>query len=326
MARNDSRIVNELSRKLGRPQSDADGSPHVSVGGDYSFCCPMCISRSRSKTRDTKYKLMINIGKGIYHCYRCKASGSLHDLIDIKIGMAASAVDRAAVRPPSGMPSHSTEIVRTGDKWKWLSSRRKIGRGIDPVYDWDGTPWAKGLFMESLGMPWHIILVFPNSDYWLAYATIKEIEPKTINETGKKIVYNPRILKDVDDLWLVEGPMDCLSCPNSVASLGKEYWPGLGRALLDIGFSRLVICLDGGELESTVEMAVKLSRNGINSNRIFYCLLPNGYDPNDVGSSSVEMAEYMNSSCDGLIHPMHTLPIIRRMPRMAIPEVDYDKS
>ena len=218
----------EILIKFGDPREVLD----TPKGKEYRYNCPFCLDNRGDE--DTKGHLFVNETKGIYHCYRCGASGRLlHEdikgykrltLVDNK-ELLKDLIDIIEDNPVDQLDMVIPRKKAYEDKYArmYLVSRGFTDEMIDK-YDLR----VGSLFSNLLGY-----VVIPNqvkslvmTDMYCA-RTYTGQTPKYRNPPSSKaasIVYNlHRIAQNPDRIIICEGAFDAMSAgSDAVALYGKE--------------------------------------------------------------------------------------------------------
>ena len=266
------------------------------IGDEVKVNCPFCPKRV-GKT-DTKRHLGINVAKGVFGCFRCHAKnpdqGTLHELLGIDSR-------QHTFKPfPNRQPEVEGDILPAGFTTLSIPPKSHIAQQVYWYLRQRGIRDEAILISEvgytlEPGKPnYRNRAIFPvrqgNKIVSFQARAIGEGTPKTLNPTKQgeeslSIVYGIDWYYKGSRVFVSEGPMDALSHPGGLALLGRMMNTEQKEKILLAGFHEIVVCLDGGLWDESVEIARKLARN---HRRIRVGILPVDTDPADLKTTEFE--------------------------------------
>jgi DNA primase len=238
--------------------------------------CPYC--------SNNRYNLEINSVEGIYHCWVCGASGRIEKFFTDQslnfdtTGWKPSVVTREE-KDVEQMDLSLFKTVEYKANYKFLS-----GRGIeaDDVSRYNLLTVDQGRYKDRL-----IIPLKDGEKY--VYFVSRDMFPRgkylnpVIDRKNLLLYYLGEDVSVRKRLYIVEGAFDAISVNKlgfSVAMLiGSSLSDGQIKKIKRIGFSDVVVCLDGDLKKKAVDMQLNLIRDGVNAKII---LIPGNDDPNDL--------------------------------------------
>lgn len=268
------RIYDILERFLG---TSRQGS-YMEGTTQYQFNCPVCAD-DNGGIPDNKYNLEISLSKLQYHCWKCESSGSLSKLIRTYGGRLFLAEFNEVLKELRtsalySLDSGITEAITPQlEKLHLPKSFKKIdlqhcadkrvvryalSRGLDQKiidkHNLGYCPW------EEEDKKWSCRIIIPSYDEFgeLNYYVGRDYLPekkdamffrpkyKNCDNDKKQIVFQESTIDWDADVYLVEGALDCLYCPNCIALLGKSLSSDsiLFSTLMEKCTASVVICLD----------------------------------------------------------------------------------
>lgn len=253
------------------------GTPVEIINGkngslEYRYNCPFCIDNRGDP--DTKGHLYVNNKKGVYHCYRCGASGSIKEdksgysnveLVDnTEIIKQLSDIVNDTKLSEYSMVVPRKKAYTDQTAREYLNNRGLSDEMIDK-YDIR----VGGIFSNLLGY-----VVIPNqvrnlvmTDMYCARSFVGST-PKYRNPSGAlagSSVYNlHRIDQDVDQLIVCEGAFDAISaeimCSPSVALYGKDCSETKLNKILSKRPKSIVVNLDLDAANKAYELADRIKK------------------------------------------------------------------
>lgn len=291
-----------LSRALGDPKS-------TNSDVEFAFRCPFCIAGY------DKYKLGINIAKGVGHCWICEWKGSIATLLR-KIhlpNLVSEYYDTPLIPEENAITKKEEELdlpegythvldMEDGITKDHIVKHLLRDRGLTPV---DLSTYNIGFTTEG-EYAFRIIVPSYNEDAKLTYFVTRAIYPdakkyKNPSISKNKVIFNEWFIDWKSKVVLVEGVFDALVTPNAIPLLGKEVHNLLIDRLVKEGTKDVVIALDGDAegVKASHKVFMKLEKYGIKAK---IAELPPGKDLSDLGinrqliKTIISNAEYPNLS------------------------------
>lgn len=283
------------------------GQPKTDMSQDYQlqFNCPRC-AEENGGIPDGKYNLEVNIGRGVYHCWRCESSGdamsgSLRTLIkryggkellseyeaivtQIRINKLYKLPNYEDVRVDIGRTAltlpptfQKINLNKCDKRVKAYLDSRKITQDIIDKYNIGYTSYIKD--KPSWGN--RIIIPSYNEDGTLAFWTGRDFtnndkRVKYCNSPGIKkndIVYVRSTLNLDCDVYIAEGALDAImGPPNCTALLGKvlKKDDALYKELYSHANANIIIVLDGDTQPEETKRIYRLLNHGRLRGKIRY--------------------------------------------------------
>ena len=284
--------------------------------GEYFLCCPFCTHRAGKD--DTKYKLAVNPGKGVYVCRRCNKAGRV-TLPEFGTPTIVPDVVVKEFEKPQGFTpfeSWSSDAIpaRARPYYDYLYARFKytdktpelkssvlldhlvwVGAGFCPIGRYAGR-----VVFPLYAFPWHNFELAGTREFmavhhkraWVGFVArtiIPGREPKYLYPPGMDKKGNlwgtPEAAKHPPaSLYLVEGVLDAFALyPAGVAAFGKNVSTEQLELLLKASNqgTRIIVCLDGDAWEEGLVLAARLHMMGARD--VKWCKLPPKTDPGDLG-------------------------------------------
>lgn len=252
----------------------------------YQWNCPSCAEEKGGV--DGKYNLETSFLIGKFHCWACDAKGSLSYLIgkyggskllkeyqdEIKAINESKMYDLSSYMDTVNgviqndgkvltLPKTYTKIdisTLKNKKLKEYLEKRKITQDIVDKFNIGYTQWDG----EEYSMRSRIII--PSYDengilnYWVSRDFTgyeKRTKYKNCDADKKEIVFQESTIDYNADIVLVEGAIDCLYYPNTIAMLGKFLLKDseLYRKLYNKANANIIICLDA---DTTLDEAKRI--------------------------------------------------------------------
>lgn len=273
MAR-ESKIRNYAIRRFGEPVNS-----HVTNSNNIIFTCPNC----------NRPKLYVNLGNGMYNCFRCgnkgklKIKNTLGEVYKQYYNTVDSAVHKKenevffVIYPHESLNSLQIDCLRnrglTDDDIEYyhITSDGDTGRIIIPNY-------VKGIF----------------TDFYVGWEYRKRLvtdsNPKYLNndqctKKGSLLFNGWRIPKDNNYVVLCEGVFDAITAgKHAVASLGCNLTEKQVQLLIELQSKKIIIAYDGDEpgvkgSDKVIQYLYKYHYKG----EVEYVPLPINIDINDMG-------------------------------------------
>ena len=237
--------------------------------------CPYC--------GNSKHNLQISISKAVYHCWACDKKGKIEkffkdqNLEFDRTGWKSSATKKESTPEKLDLTGFVSLFFSYPDHEDFL-----LSRGIEPddVNRYDLMITHTGRYKGKLIIPLkegHEFVYFVSRDMFPKGRYLNPV----INKKEFLLYYlgNENSLR----LYLVEGAFDAISVNKlgfSVAmllgsSISKEQIAKIKR----IGFSDVVVCLDGDLKKKAIEMHDRLTKANIKTKIV---LIPGNDDPNEL--------------------------------------------
>ena len=271
----------------------------------YQFNCPWCADDKGGV--DNKYNLEISFAIGKYHCWSCGHAGTISKLIRLRGGKALcdeyfsiineikeSQYYNLDMFKDNGdmfeevylrLPKTFTKIDIASCKDKELKSyliKRGITQDIIDFYNIGRTTW------DEEDWTWRNRIIFPsyNSVGELNYyvgrtyrSKDKRAKYKNCDADKNRIVLHEDKIQWDSDIYLVEGAIDCIYYPNSIAMMGKflNNKMELYSKLREKANANIIICLDADTTIDEVKRIYKLLDRGRLRDKIKYIRLDGDY-------------------------------------------------
>lgn len=249
----------------------------------YQFNCPYCADEKGGV--DGKFNLEISFSLGKFHCWSCNSAGPISKLIKYRGGKPltdeyfnivnelkeARYYDLSMFQDKEGifeeqsvvLPKTFTKIDMSICRDRALLTyleKRKITQDLINYYNIGYTPWSDD------DKAWRNRIIIPSYDasgdlnYFIG-RTYRENDrrPKYKNcdaDKNRIVLHEDKIQWDAD-IYLVEGALDCIYYPNSIALMGKflNRKMEVYSKLYERANAGIVICLDG---DTTIEETKRL--------------------------------------------------------------------
>ena len=273
---------------------------------EFWTCCPFCEERKGSP--DTNFHLGFNTKKAMWHCFRCEASPrnvktNIENLKDTArlyetpstVTQLRSRIERAATR--------KTPDYIDLDLISWELTKEHTPLAYDYMINRNFSPDEIKKYNLRVGKTfidpktkrnvkrWRERILFPFFDgdncIFVCGRSYMGRDPKYINSSGSKksVVYG---------LERVNGEKECIIAEGIISAIAAERATGipavclLGKSNSDWALSkirskanRVYLSLDGGVNRERRELRRRLLGLGF---EVFEVLLPEGKDPDDLGS------------------------------------------
>ena len=255
-------------------------------GTDYLVCCPFCL-RTAGKP-DTKYKMHITPSVGIYHCFRCDASGAIQSMFKDLARMRNTPEAVEHILPlPNNIQGPGDMVALNQLPDNHVAIRYIKGRGFDPdslTHNYGimycsrgrtfGGPRGRHIFdttntiifpmiMDGKSVGWQARLLYnPESapeDQYEIYGYGKNedgeyiVPPKYLTSPGLdkgRILFNYDNARKFEFVTICEGTFDAIKVGlNGVATLGKGVTDNQMR-LLKSYWRFAIILLDPGDADT----------------------------------------------------------------------------
>ena len=294
-------IVNILENFLGTPHSHYESKSQV------QFDCPVCSQEKGRYEGDGKGNLAINYEKGVYKCWACWERNNMHgSLLYLirKYGNKQHLKDYLLIAPkiikdrnqeeykeividvklPESLRKFSESepyFTNHNDAYRYVKSR---GINNDILHRFDIGYTCDGKHRDRIIIPSYNINGELN--YYIARAFHKWNKTKYLNpeseieaQNKNDIIFNEQKVNWDSTIYLVEGAFDHVVTPNSIPLLGKFISDKLFHALQTKALGKVVIVLDGGDIERKDALILYKKLNTLNLyNRIRIVYLEDNMD------------------------------------------------
>lgn len=267
----------------------------------YQFNCPYCADEKGHI--DGKYNLEVSFSLGKFHCWSCGSAGPISKLIKSRGGRPladeyfrivnevkeAKYFDLSMFQDREDifkeqyvtLPENFRKIIIERCRDKALVAyleKRGITQDIIDFYNIGYTPWS------DTDKGWRNRIIIPSYNVagelnYFTGRTYKENDrrPKYKNcdfDKNKIILHEDKIQWDAD-IYLVEGAIDCIYYPNSIALMGKflNNKMEVYNKLYEKANAGIVICLDGDTVINEVKRIYRILDRGRLRGRISYIKL-----------------------------------------------------
>lgn len=230
------------------------------------FKCPRC--HLRGKTADISGHLHVNVEVEKFNCFRCEWRGPLAALFKLYgIASTSSVSDWSTTIRGMSILSGKSYDDGSGDgiyedisypcsvvhpmaipeAWDYLTSPKPVGRGLSlaqieyyGIVAASDPPYLGRIFIPTRNKGKFV--------FWVARTYIDQI-PRYLNPKGlskRHYIFGLDQAKSYDTVIITEGVFSAIAAgPNAVATFGKAVSDEQRRLLLDSGFSKYVVALDG---------------------------------------------------------------------------------
>lgn len=270
----------------------------------YQWNCPSC--EAEKGVNENKYNLETNFTIGKCHCWACGFSGPISRLIKVYGGQEMLAEYFRIIKElkesryadinlfkDDGNTIFETELLKLPETFikldlkncrdkalKEYCKTRHITQDIIDFYgigytSWDEPEWK---WKNRLIVPSYNSIGELNFYVGRTYRDPeKDKRPKYLNCDADKIAivnHEDKIQWDAD-IILVEGALDCIYFPNSIALLGKSLTKEseIYRQLKTKANAKVIICLDSDTKPVETKKTYRLLNTGRLKNRIWYVQL-----------------------------------------------------
>ena len=266
------------------------------------FNCPCCADENGG-TPDNKYNLEVNLYKQVYLCWKCSqthgTSGSLLKLvrqygtpaqykeykeelyaiqqtklydIDFFSGGTVNHEEKTVIYPKT---YRKIDLSKTKNKrlLDFLAKRRIDQACIDRfsigITTWDEADYS---MRNRLIVPSYDS--YGDLNYWVGrdFTGFQKAKYKNCTVDKKSIVYQENLINYDNDIYLVEGVLDSLRLPNTIAMLGKILTKDtkLFSSLYSKAKGNIFIILDQDTQTKETKQIYKLLNVGRLEGKIFY--------------------------------------------------------
>lgn len=267
----------------------------------YQFNCPYCTEEKGYV--DGKYNLEVSFSLGKFHCWSCGSAGPLSRLIKTKGGKNlldeyfsiineikearyydltmfqdnAEIFEERFLKLPLNFQQINLETCRDKSLVNYLK-KRHITQDMIDYYNIGYVPWS------DEDKAWRNRLIIPSYNavgdlnYFIG-RTYRDNDkrPKYKNcdaDKNKIVLHEDKIQWDAD-IYLVEGALDCIYYPNSIALMGKflKREMEVYSKLYERANAGIVICLDGDTTINETKRLYRILDRGRLRNHISYIRL-----------------------------------------------------
>ena len=254
-----------IEYKFGEPINVSDGRR----GREYQFNCPFCVENRGDP--DTKGHLFVNERYGIYHCYRCGASGKIDSDDNSGYSPEVAASNEDLLKSMEEVLSEEKEmidiLIPRKKALEDISARHYLnGRGLtDEMIDLYDLR-VGGIYSNLLGY-----VVIPNqvklevmTDMYCARSFVGS-KPKyrnPIESRSSLCVYNlHRVDQNPDRIIICEGAFNAMAAGrDAVALYGKECSEAKLSKLLSKRPKKVVVNLDLDASNKAYELADRIKK------------------------------------------------------------------
>lgn len=228
---------------------------------------------------------------GVYHCFRCLASGKISRWLAGKLGVPYQEITKPEIKKAKPIEKFQLEklypfsLVIQSPILKRCVDYLMIDRGLteEQIQHFDISFVIDG--------PWWLIgaLAFPlfDSTYPEGYVYRKRKGGYGNPGIDSDALFNARALDSIEKIYVVEGPMDCIKIYplSGIATLGKDVSEErLDR--LSCVENDLVIAMDGDAWVYSQSICRQLQLRG--KTNVEWIKLDAGYDPGEIGTNIIE--------------------------------------
>jgi len=285
------RIYNILTSILGESKQGSFSKDTM----QYQFCCPW-ETEERDGIPDGKYNCEVSFSLGVFHSWCCDNKGPISYLIkkwgnkdlvseyySIIKDLKESKYYNLDLFKDDGTFRYEEQIVKLPKTFKKIDinsltksnlrnylAKRKITQDIIDFYNIGYTSWDKNEWQvkDRIIIPSYDI----NGDinYWVGRdftGSPNVVKYRNCNADKKRIVLHEDKIQWDADIVLVEGALDCIYYPNSIALMGKALKKDyeLYKVLQERANADIIICLDS---DTKIEETKKIY-NLLNTGRLF---------------------------------------------------------
>lgn len=295
-------IARITERVLGHPRHETD------TEGWTEYNCPYCADFDGVES-DGKYNCCVNYREGYFHCWKCGTAGKISRVLkdyggsslvgeyydeirnirnsqEYQLFQENTLVKNELIEVENAVKlPENFRLISSADKESYSAYRYLKERGLDyKIINEFGigyVPWS-----DDYKMRCRIIIPsydqYKNLNYYVARDYTNKQKRKAMNPdvNKKEIIFNEGKINWCENIYLVEGPMDAISVPNSIPLLGKVLKEdfALYEAIVEKARANVIIMLDNDAIDDAREMYRFLNCGALKDRvRIIEC--PNGYDP-----------------------------------------------
>jgi len=252
------------------------------VGNEEIYICPFCTKRRGSPDRSGH--LYSNIINKFFICHRCGAKGR-------NVSIASNT--HALPLPANNLLDYLDSLYEADEEDRTHPESGSLPPGVTPIltnslaHDYlrgRGISNSDIVFYSLLDLPAEGRVLIPiyvdnNIRYWMTRSYINTT-PKYKNSPTPKynVIFNYDHARYYNTVVVCEGAFSAINVGrNAVALLGKYASFGQIKLLSELPCKRIVVLLDGDALDSSLDLAGKLSYY----RDVHICPLPYDKDPAD---------------------------------------------
>lgn len=295
-------IARITERVLGHPRHETD------TEGWTEYNCPYCADIDGVES-DGKYNCCVNYREGYFHCWKCGTAGKISRVLkdyggsslvseyydeirnirnsqEYQLFQENALVKSELIEVENAVKlPENFRLISSADKESYPAYKYLKERGLDyKIINEFGigyVPWS-----DDFKMRCRVIIPsydqYKNLNYYVARDYTDKQKRKVINPdvNKKEIIFNEGKINWCENIYLVEGPMDAVSVPNSIPLLGKALNEDfvLYSAIVEKARANVIIMLDNDAIDDAKEM-YRFLNCGVLKDRIRIVECPNGYDP-----------------------------------------------
>ena len=295
-------IARITERVLGHPRHETD------TEGWTEYNCPYCADFDGVES-DGKYNCCVNYREGYFHCWKCGTAGKISRVLkdygvpslvgeyydeirnirnsqEYQLFQENTLVKNELIEVENAVKlPENFRLISSADKESYPAYRYLKERGLDyKIINEFGigyVPWT-----DDYKMRCRVIIPsydqYKNLNYYVARDYTNKQKRKAMNPdiNKKEIIFNEGKINWCENIYLVEGPMDAISVPNSIPLLGKVLKEdfALYEAIVEKARANVIIMLDNDAIDDAREM-YRFLNCGVLKDRVRIIECPNGYDP-----------------------------------------------
>lgn len=273
-----------------------DSKKHNEGKGQIAFDCPACALDKGKPQGDGKGNLEVNYNKGVFKCWSCYQTNSMHGGIPKLIKRFGSPqllkeylilkpeyrhdddVQSIIVKFPKGYKKLSECPKDSFKRGSAISYLYKRSLGSDIIKEFDIGYTTDGDFHDRIIIPSYD--EFGDINYFIARSFDWKVKPKYLNPEAEKqeVIFNENKINWDSTIYLVEGVFDHIVIPNSIPLLGKFISPKLFELLYKKASANIVIVLDSDAYADALQL-YKILDVGDLKDKIKMCIPADGLDP-----------------------------------------------
>lgn len=225
--------------------------------GETRYNCPFCILIG--KTPDTKGHLYVNWSKGVYHCFRCGASGKTTQLKDVPLTLykhcVDDGVDRVALTDPRRFVKYTIDEIELKYPQVFAFLQRK-----------NAVTYFQQVYLTFASMGYGLVIPLQFRARTSYQVRMFDCSPKYLSSPGFRKCDFPIGLDELVSpvAVLVEGYFDYLPLRGfAVCTFGKGVYKELPQMLRAVGVKSVVVLWDSDSHLDSLSDAVKLYKLGL---------------------------------------------------------------
>lgn len=295
-------IARITERVLGHPRHETD------TEGWTEYNCPYCADFDGVES-DGKYNCCVNYREGYFHCWKCGTAGKISRVLkdyggssivgeyydeirnirnsqEYQLFQENALVKSELIEVENAVKlPENFRLISSADKESYPAYKYLKERGLDyKIINEFGigyVPWS-----DDYKMRCRVVIPsydqYKNLNYYVARDYTDKQKRKVINPdvNKKEIIFNEGKINWSENIYLVEGPMDAVSVPNSIPLLGKVLKEdfALYDAIVEKARANVIIMLDNDAIEDARKL-YRFLNCGVLKDRIRIIECPSGYDP-----------------------------------------------